>query len=395
MADRRLKRLYGGAVTGDYYWPRPDITDPMLESLLAGESLKQFGLRRTGKSSLMLAIQQALKNAGRKPVYIDVQGFDRIDNLVATLVSALPNDGAVSKITTALSGSRVSRGIGVVKRLVGSESQDVPSPRAMLHQIELLKGDLCGALAEQKRSVILLIDELPYLIDNMLQSGLNLSEVNGLLATMRKWRQEGQLPMLLTGSMGLSWLVREKGIAREHFNDVIPIDPPPPLSYEDARAMLQALALEENCSWMDEAFIAVILEENSANYPSFLQFAFGRLKGHRARSADDVRQVFAEHIRPGLDEDFYEQFETRLRRYQGDDKAIARAILRSVNSATGGSTFLASIEQAVSKDKASDVDEMLAVLVDDGFLRMDRRSRTVSFSSPLVQTWCQSKPWFR
>lgn len=395
MADRRLKRLYGGAVTGDYYWPRPDITDPMLESLLAGESLKQFGLRRTGKSSLMLAIQQALKNAGRKPVYIDVQGFDRIDNLVATLVSALPNDGAVSKITTALSGSRVSRGIGVVKRLVGSESQDVPSPRAMLHQIELLKGDLCGALAEQKRSVILLIDELPYLIDNMLQSGLNLSEVNGLLATMRKWRQEGQLPMLLTGSMGLSWLVREKGIAREHFNDVIPIDPPPPLSYEDARAMLQALALEENCSWMDEAFIAVILEENSANYPSFLQFAFGRLKGHRARSADDVRQVFAEHIRPGLDEDFYEQFETRLRRYQGDDKAIARAILRSVNSATGGSTFLASIEQAVSKDKASDVDEMLAVLVEDGFLRMDRRSRTVSFSSPLVQTWCQSKPWFR
>ena len=395
MADRRLKRLYGGAVTGDYYWPRPDITDPMLESLLAGESLKQFGLRRTGKSSLMLAIQQALKNAGRKPVYIDVQGFDRIDNLVATLVSALPNDGAVSKITTALSGSRVSRGIGVVKRLVGSESQDVPSPRAMLHQIELLKGDLCGALAEQKRSVILLIDELPYLIDNMLQSGLNLSEVNGLLATMRKWRQEGQLPMLLTGSMGLSWLVREKGIAREHFNDVIPIDPPPPLSYEDARAMLQALALEENCSWMDEAFIAVILEENSANYPSFLQFAFGRLKGHRARSADDVRQVFAEHIRPGLDEDFYEQFETRLRRYQGDDKAIASAILRSVNSATGGSTFLASIEQAVSKDKASDVDEMLAVLVEDGFLRMDRRSRTVSFSSPLVQTWCQSKPWFR
>ena len=297
MADRRLKRLYGGAVTGDYYWPRPDITDPMLESLLAWESLKQFGLRRTGKSSLMLAIQQALKNAGRKPVYSDVQGFDRIDNLVATLVSALPNDGAVSKITTALSGSRVSRGIGVVKRLVGSESQDVPSPRAMLHQIELLKGDLCGALAEQKRSVILLIDELPYLIDNMLQSGLNLSEVNGLLATMRKWRQEGQLPMLLTGSMGLSWLVREKGIAREHFNDVIPIDPPPPLSYEDARAMLQALALEENCSWMDEAFIAVILEENSANYPSFLQFAFGRLKGHRARSADDVRQVFAEHIR--------------------------------------------------------------------------------------------------
>jgi hypothetical protein len=75
----RLKRHYGNPVTGEHFWPRPDITESIITSLLAGESVKLFGLRRTGKSSIMLEVESGLRKAGRKPVYVDVQGNDRVD----------------------------------------------------------------------------------------------------------------------------------------------------------------------------------------------------------------------------------------------------------------------------------------------------------------------------
>jgi len=73
MESHRLKRHYGNPVSGAYFWPRPDITEPIAASLLAGESVKLFGLRRTGKSSVMLEVERALKTAGRTVVYVDVQ----------------------------------------------------------------------------------------------------------------------------------------------------------------------------------------------------------------------------------------------------------------------------------------------------------------------------------
>jgi hypothetical protein len=43
MKPERLKRHYGGGATGEYYWPRPGITEPMLDAIVAGESISLFG----------------------------------------------------------------------------------------------------------------------------------------------------------------------------------------------------------------------------------------------------------------------------------------------------------------------------------------------------------------
>lgn len=390
----RLKRHYGGPVSGDHFWPRPEVTDPIIETLLAGESVKLFGLRRTGKSSVMLAVQSRLEEVGRRVVYVDVQGHDRVDKLVSALLGTLPNSDVVNRLLHELSSKRVNQAIDLLNRVRGREPAAQLSPTAILHQVELVRGDLTSLLAQQKGQIVLLIDELPFLLGNMLKREVRESDVNAFLATLRSWRQDGCVPMLLSGSMGLSWLIREWGLAREHFNDLVASVTPPPLAHDDAGEMLRALALEACCDWMSDDIINVVIEESAATYPSFLQFAFGRLVVHKAKTVEDVRHIFRTHIRPSLDEDFYAQFDTRLSRFKKEERETARAILRRIDKSGDQPTELTAIDQALG-NVTCDRDDLLVTLVDDGFLTIDTRSQTAAFSSPLVRTWWQSKPYRR
>ncbi|KIZ40281.1 hypothetical protein [Rhodopseudomonas palustris] len=229
----------------------------------------------------------------------------------------------------------------------------------------------------------------------MLKRGVKDADVNAFLATLRSWRQDGRVPMLLSGSMGLSWLIRERGIAREHFNDLVKSNTPPPLRDDDARAMLKALATEENCDWLTPAIVDVVFEELAVAYPSFIQFAFGRLKDHKAVSVDDVRRIFADHIRPSLDEDFYAQFDTRMNRFETADKAMARDVLRCIAKAGDAPASLADIAQVLGSHAATDRDDIIPMLAEDGFVSVDTRDQSVRFGSPLVRTWWQSKPYRR
>jgi hypothetical protein len=395
MAPTRLKRHYGGSVTGDRFWPRPDLSDPIVSSLLAGESIKLFGLRRTGKSSIMREVERALRERGRNPVYIDVQGQDRIDGLMSALVQALPQSATLDKVTGALSSSRLQKGVDFARDLMGRAESQPPSPAATIHRIEVAKGDLTKLLAAQNGSLILIIDELPFLIDNMIERGVSVADVNVFLAMLRAWRQDGGVPMLLAGSVGLAWLIRERGIGREHFNGLVKIVTPPPLVDEEARAMLAALALEEECAWMTADIMTVILEESGVAYPSFLQFAFGRLKDHKATTAPKVRRVFKDHIHPSLHEDFYAQFDTRMNRFAPADKTAMRAVLRVVDQAGDVPATLTEVDRVLASQPPQDRDDLLSMLVEDGFIAVDTRAQTVTFGSPLVQTWWQSKPYRR
>lgn len=200
--------------------------------------------------------------------------------------------------------------------------------------------------------------------------------------------------MLFAGSMGLQWLFRERGIARENFNDLVAYTTPAPLDDDNARAMLRALALGENVDWMTDDIIDAILAQSAVKYPSFLQFAFGRVKGHAAHSVSDVVQVFEQYIRPSLDEDFYDQFDTRLARYANDKQAV-RALLRQIDGNYPNTTPLGEVDQLLSGYDPSLRDHLLLSLVEDGFVRVDTKNRAISLSSPLVLTWWQSKPYRR
>jgi hypothetical protein len=367
----------------------------MVGTLLAGESIGLFGLRRTGKSSSLLEVQGALKAAGRTPIYVDVQGSDRIEPILAALLGAIPHNHIGHKVTTALSGSKVNKVIDLLNRIRGKERPAPLSPREVLHHVELMKGDLVQMVAAQQSALVLMIDELPYLIIHMLDGGLKVPEVNSFLATLRSWRQDGHLPMVLSGSIGLQQLIRERGVARENFNDLVFQPTPPPLTSQEAKLMLRALAAGADCDWIDDAVIDAILTETAANYPSFLQFAFGRIKDHNARTPAQVSRIFELHVRPGLDKDFYNQFDTRMARYDAAMVSAARAVFRCLDNSVTDGIGLGEIDNVFASHELSARDNLLISLVEDGFIFVDTKTGAVTFSSPLVHAWWQSKPYRR
>jgi hypothetical protein len=310
-------------------------------------------------------------------------------------VTEIPEAHAGTKFATVLSGPKVSSLIDLYNRIRGKDRAAPPTPREVLHHVELMKGEMSKLLASQKGSLVLMIDELPYLITHMLDGGLKVSEVNSFLATLRSWRQDAHLPMILLGSMGLQQLVRERGVARENFNDLVPQPTPPPLTAEDAKAVLRGLAAGANCDWMDDSIIDAILAETAANYPSFLVFAFGRIMDHNARSPDDVRRIFEAQIRPGLDKDFYNQFDTRIARYTAAMISAARAILRRLDNSGREGVLLTDLDNELASTEAAARDDLLMSLVEDGFIRVDTKAGTATFGSPLIEAWWQSKPYRR
>jgi hypothetical protein len=190
-------------------------------------------------------------------------------------------------------------------------------------------------------------------------------------------------------------LVRERGVARENFNDLVIEPTPPPLDAADARDFLHALAADANCDWMDDATVDLILAETAVNYPSFLQYAFGRIIDHNARSADAVRHIFKTYIRPGLDRDFYTQFDTRMARYDAAMQSAARAIFYHLAHATSDSVPLLDLEDFLANQDQSASGDLLGSLVEDGFVRTDSNAAKVAFSSALTKAWWQSKPYRR
>jgi hypothetical protein len=90
-----------------------------------------------------------------------------------------------------------------------------------------------------------------------------------------------------------------------------------------------------------------------------------------------------------------DQFDTRMARYEQNEKLAARAILRCVDGGDGDTISLSSIDSVFAGREIGVRDELLVSLVEDGFIRVDTKFGTIGFSSPLVETRWRSKPYRR
>jgi len=87
----RLTPRFGTHITGPYYWPGavPSVHD-VVAILQRGESIKCFGLRRIGKSSLLAEAARLLAESERPVIRLDLQRIATIPALLQTIIHALP-----------------------------------------------------------------------------------------------------------------------------------------------------------------------------------------------------------------------------------------------------------------------------------------------------------------
>ena len=200
-----------------------------------------------------------------------------------------------------------------------------------------LSEHLTDALRNYGRPIVLLIDEFPFLCENLLERPGGREMLVKLLASLRQWRSLPNVAMLITGSIGMRGIVYRHGLNSAHLNDMMLVQVPP-LSDPEARAMLTALAEHSQIEWWNEAIGNAVLRNIPAAYPSFIQYAFTSIRTRRAATIDAVQLVFANEIVPGLTQDFFVQFRSRLRRYDVAQRPALEAAIDMVvhAEATGG-----------------------------------------------------------
>ena len=258
-------------------------------------------------------------------------------------------------------------------------------------------GDIAAALKEAG-PIVLMIDELPFMMRNMITRGYKPADVESFLATLRGWRMNCDVRMLLSGSIGLAQLARiEKVHVADHIADMRPVRLPP-LKDDAGIEMIDALARGEGVMDWTRSLSEAIVQASAETWPIFLQFGFDEVRRDGTRDPASVRAIIEREVRPALDETFYKQFATRLARYNKDETA-ARAILSTVAGAAGEqfATFetIDNILKKVDKASLKKRDDLLEARSEDDFIDLDTTSQIAKPASRLVPIWVRARAWGR
>jgi len=391
----------GNPVSGDDFWPRTDVVDELYHAIaIERGSRRMFGLRRIGKTSVLLELERRLrKDSGLVVIRIDVQGVKRFRDFLSKLFEQIPNEDKLRETRQRFAANHFVRALlpALVARIAGPAAQPQSPLTGFTNEFEhnsAWEGDIEAALRDTG-GVALIIDELPFMLREMTRHGYKPGDVEAFLATLRSWRMNCGVRMLLTGSLGLAQLQRkEKVQVADHVGDLFPVQLPP-LGDDDAAEMVDALAEGEKVAGWTRDLSRAVVTASAETWPIFLQYGFDAVAKANVRDPAAVKATIDGRVRQPLDETFYAQFATRLSRYDEDEKP-ARVLLRLVAASAPEPTAFDAIDVALEKAGAIDRrDDLLEALQEDDLIVFDTESATVRPASKLVPIWVRARTWGR
>ena len=379
----------GQAVRGERRFPRPELEAEFDSALTRTNGGMLFGLRRTGKSSEAAACAERLRKLGKKVIEEDAQGKTSEAELLSAIFGQLRVQGRSDQLLKFISSdSAIPAGVREAIRLLTPNTGEVQAYFAPI------AAAIQRALAAHDETIVLIIDELPWLCRSILQADAQAgrSRVDVLLAALRGWRAAG-MRMLLMGSIGLVGLGREYKLDLSHLNDLSPLSVPP-LEPEEAAALVRALAAGGNITgWTDE-HTQELLAESAAFYPAILQRGFEKVTiGGKAAALARFPDIFAVKVRPDLDAAFFQQFDARLHRYDTLDAPLPRVLPQLLETVLAAPAPVSRDELRTNVSEEideADLTDALSILKEDGFLtsRIERNGRQMwSAASTLVTAW--------
>jgi len=363
----------GGPVSGEERFPRTELQKLMIQRIETGPGVKLFGLRRTGKSTMLRCAGETMAGRGYNVVEVDAQGMHSVDRLLFGVFEALPkncNSFADRVLDFAGREGAVPEVVRTVFKKLKTGDLDKSSGEDMAAYWPIFSNQIVRVLKEDNPRLVLCVDELPFLLQNIIRGNPDdgPQRVDQLLAALREWRNAG-LKMVLAGSIGIIGLARKYKFSADHLNDLSVLEVPE-LSESEALEFIQ-WGTRSSMAWT-QAPTQALLEEIGSLYPSFLAKSLAELNPNDPPSPEEIPDIFASRIRPEFHDTFLSQFNKRYRLYEEIDTSSARElivpILKAVLAEKNGCPQTKLEELDCKAHDRVDMSLALEMLREDGFL---------------------------
>jgi hypothetical protein len=396
----------GAPASGPDFFGRNQVVADLWR-YLESEHIRFPGVRRLGKTSILIRLLEQAAEHGVFARKLDVSAIDAAERFVELLEQTFPKN----LIARFVEGSTqpVANWLRRVRKIdaqlpstvggggVGLELAD-GQPSEWLKKAEALR----GRLADQP--LLILIDEFPVMLQTLLAK--NPQEARQLLAWLRIWRQSaGHCRFVFTGSIGLQSLLERHGLA-DKMNDCYDY-PLGPFRFHEARDLWRAFApMEDETPWhADDAVIEHALARIGWLSPYFVCLlldesirAARERRQEQATPADAAASLQIDDVDDAYDKllavrSRFHHWEERLRKaLPPADLGFCLALLTELSRHADGLT-LRQLSSRLSKHegdpevRAQRLQDLLVRLSDEGYTSVPDAEKRVQFLSFPLRDW--------
>jgi uncharacterized protein len=402
--QKKLVQAHGNWVEGDRFWDRESDTALMIEKLDEGAHILLVAQRRMGKTSLMKEVKRLVSDR-YTCLFVDLQKASTAEDAIVEISIALkPHTTLWGKTKGLFSNALAMLAENIEELNLGEIGIKLRAGLTTGNWSE--KGDsLFSILAASEQPVLLLIDEVPLMVNRMLKGDdfkitiERKQKVDEFMSWLRKnsLAHQGKIRIVLSGSIGFEPILRQAGLSAT-INNFQPFDLKP---WDDGAAIgcLQALAAEYGIQFKD-GVEAVMVKRLGCCIPHHVQMFFSHVydrckrRGRMKFYPDEVNDIYESEMLGIRGHSELTHYEDRLKIVLGPEIFTMALELLSETAVTGCLTrqALAAVQNGYEfegRSALSASEEILRVLEHDGYIKPGGGGYV--FESYLLQDWWKKR----
>lgn len=404
MIRERLRGQVGNWVAGETFWDRDAEVRQLRQHLEDGQHVMIIAPRRVGKTSLMREVARRLDD-DFYAIFVDVEDCQNPTDAIVAISKQTRSEGGLWVKTREAFRDMVDAFKGNFDSL-NLAQLSVKFSDATLGRWRERGGELLAALADADKPVVLFIDELPILVNRVLEQGTGRitdegrHEADVFLSWFRAQAQQHQskLRFVVSGSIGFGPVLGRANLSAAT-NHLVPFHLDA-WDAQTARQCLGALAKHRGLRFVDGAEQEVV-ELLGLCIPHHVQAIFDLLYGEARRDGRDiidpfdVRQVYQQKMLSSRGHSELKHYEERLSMVLDDElfplavDMLTEAALSPQGLSSEAARRLWKDTRGEGHDAGGDLRTIFEILEHDGYLERD--AGRWRFRSNLLQDWWKAR----
>lgn len=383
-----MKSTIGIPARKEGFFPRNNEVDKIISRINNGNNLQIAAPRRVGKTSILYSLLDNQTN-GHTYIFVDTESvYNSNDFFKKIIKEVIEIEGSkISKLHQA--GNKFLsklKGIKIMGNEISFNEAEKPDFKEELENL------LSGFETENDKRLVLLIDEFPQTIQNIIEKGEDgPKEAITFLQFNRDLRHNpkinSKVSFIYTGSIGLNHTVSLiDGTA--FINDISSLEIGP-LTETDALDLLRALLIDKGITIEDEP-ADYLLKEIEWLIPFHIQLIVQEILDHtptdKKITKDVIHKSFKEIV-AARNNNHFEHYSSRLKKsFKGDEYKFAYTLLCTI-AECGMVTKSDVFELALKCNVEGKFKMILQILIYDGYINDNGNTHAYRFNSPILKMW--------